>query len=778
MGAQVVAAAMSEGAGAPPTEPAALGSHGHSASDGAPIQAAAVIVLGHGGDVAVIGEPADASKSGEVIVPAAETPPAPESEAPAAEMPVFAGPIVVETENVGRGTANRQEEEGLAEQQDEKLSMMRNIVPQVSEDLLIQALLTAGGNIERAVNQLLDPARILSPPGVPSSAIVLDVCDDVVMTCTPTGGAHSSSLTAGHVAEDMHGRSETLLMLRSMFPDASDDQVRQALLDANWNADVAAQKLLAPPPPPPPPPPLGAYLADDPVPCVEEEDSQVQVQVQEVSAAEEAAHKIARILPDCCPDFIREKLEEVANYDQNAALERILAESYPKRQKTAPASSSTATAGPPRDDAYWFEPAKRDKVRQTKQYSDAALRLLGDEFSEFGKPSINLAFSQSGRLYAPAWKLCYEAQSDLLEGRPVRAPLIKLRCPRRPPRQRASVRELPSETLREEAQFVEQYREKCQEQKTREEAREKYRKECEWQGLLLECECCFIENIAEDTIPCPAGHLFCKDCVQRYVEGQMSGETGVPQLKCMSTSGCQEHLAPSELRRVLSTKLLDDFDKRLQKASIEKVLLGGVLAGLEKCPFCDFVMDMDLPPEENKIYVCQAIDCGKESCRLCKRESHIPYRCEEVETKTKEGHRLAVEEAMTDALVRDCPHCKSKGVSTRFVKEADCNKMTCPKCKNWMCYICGEAISKSQGYAHFCQHVTTPGKPCSKCTKCKLWAGSSKKDLEAMEAERVKAQGERADEEYKKRHADDQLHESLAVLEEAGKPQAKKQKKH
>jgi hypothetical protein len=52
----------------------------------------------------------------------------------------------------------------------------------------------------------------------------------------------------------------------------------------------------------------------------------------------------------------------------------------------------------------------------------------------------------------------------------------------------------------------------------------------------------------------------------------------------------------------------------------------------------------------------------------------------------------AIEEAMTEALLRNCNKCNN-----RFIKEDGCNKMTCP-CGNLQCYICSQNIT---GYDHF-----------------------------------------------------------------------------
>jgi len=403
-----------------------------------------------------------------------------------------------------------------------------------------------------------------------------------------------------------------------------------------------------------------------------------------------------------------------------------------------------------------------------KNYNEEATRLLLDEFGAFGKPGIVKVFVHSHQAYAIAWKRCYEAMGEILAGKDVPKPLQKLKSPRKAKVQVAnlSLKQVKSKFLREELEFLRSLRNQDKEEEVRKAAHVAYLEECEKNGLLLECECCYGEHVPEETIQCVGGHLFCKGCAQRYVENQLSGEGGLPQLRCPSTDGCQECLPKSELRRVLPQALLDSYEEQVAKASIEAAVLNGGLTGLERCPFCDFAIQMELSPEENKIFVCQSAQCGKESCRLCKEENHLPLKCKEVEGKKHTDFRVTVEERMTEALVRVCPGCKAKGVVSRFVKSDGCNKMTCPKCKGWVCYQCSEQIDKKVGYVHFCQHARNPGCPCKTCDKCDLWSGTEE-DLARAEAKRVAEAGHKAHEEYKADHAGEDLQDDLAVLKDS-----------
>jgi hypothetical protein len=49
-----------------------------------------------------------------------------------------------------------------------------------------------------------------------------------------------------------------------------------------------------------------------------------------------------------------------------------------------------------------------------------------------------------------------------------------------------------------------------------------------------------------------------------------------------------------------------------------------------ECPFCSFAVIM--PDANDRVLNCLNPNCMKPSCRLCGKASHIPLRCDEVES--------------------------------------------------------------------------------------------------------------------------------------------------
>jgi TRIAD3 protein (E3 ubiquitin-protein ligase RNF216) len=125
----------------------------------------------------------------------------------------------------------------------------------------------------------------------------------------------------------------------------------------------------------------------------------------------------------------------------------------------------------------------------------------------------------------------------------------------------------------------------------------------------------------------------------------------------------------------------------------EAVLRMAGIENLASCPFCPYAAEYP-PVEIDREFRCQAPDCEKVSCRLCKLESHIPKSCAEHAKENGLSIRRQIEEAMSAALIRKCNKCQ-----TPFVKEEGCNKMTCTRngCRNVQCYVC----SQNAGYDHF-----------------------------------------------------------------------------
>jgi TRIAD3 protein (E3 ubiquitin-protein ligase RNF216) len=155
-----------------------------------------------------------------------------------------------------------------------------------------------------------------------------------------------------------------------------------------------------------------------------------------------------------------------------------------------------------------------------------------------------------------------------------------------------------------------------------------------------------------------------------------------------------EVVVKTSLLTYVRAQFLDEKTKiALERNEQEANLRLAGIENLASCPFCPYAAEYP-PVEVDREFRCQAPDCEKVSCRLCKLESHIPKSCEENAKETGLSARRHIEEAMSAALIRKCNKC-----GTPFIKEEGCNKMRCTLkgCGNVQCYVC----SKSCDYDHF-----------------------------------------------------------------------------
>ncbi|ROT38721.1 hypothetical protein SODALDRAFT_333343 [Sodiomyces alkalinus F11] len=144
-------------------------------------------------------------------------------------------------------------------------------------------------------------------------------------------------------------------------------------------------------------------------------------------------------------------------------------------------------------------------------------------------------------------------------------------------------------------------------------------------------------------------------------------------------------------------------------------------------------------------FTCQSPTCRRASCLSCGKSWTDIHVCHE---SSLVALRTQIEQAMSMAVKRVCPRC-----GTSFVKNAGCNKLTCP-CGYKMCYVCRKDIGSGpdggEGYRHFCDHFRPDGdpSPCAHCDRCNLWESE---DTDAVlqaakeEAERKWREAERRD---------------------------------
>ncbi|KAK7020526.1 hypothetical protein R3P38DRAFT_2970000 [Favolaschia claudopus] len=250
----------------------------------------------------------------------------------------------------------------------------------------------------------------------------------------------------------------------------------------------------------------------------------------------------------------------------------------------------------------------------------------------------------------------------------------------------------------------------------------------------IECGCCFTDYPFEKMIQCPDAHLFCSTCMVSYAENLLGGHDH--KIICMDQSGCKLPFPDAQLQRFLTPKLLSLYERVKQTKEVE----AAGIEGLEECPFCEYKCVIE--NDQEKLFACRNEECGAVSCRQCKKSDHLPKSCKEVEQDKNLDARHTIEEAMTRALMRNCPKCQKA-----FIKEMGCNKMTCPNCNSLSCYICRKLIN---GYDHFAQQ---PGQPIvagsSKGGKCALWDA-----VEQRHADEVKEAREKALAEYRRDHPD------------------------
>ncbi|KAI1804948.1 hypothetical protein F4811DRAFT_250097 [Daldinia bambusicola] len=207
-------------------------------------------------------------------------------------------------------------------------------------------------------------------------------------------------------------------------------------------------------------------------------------------------------------------------------------------------------------------------------------------------------------------------------------------------------------------------------------------------GEVLECGCCFDEYALNRMVHCDGHdiHWFCRNCMKLQAETNVG--LSKYEISCMSVDGCEAGFSADQKKLFLDKKLRVALERLEQEAMLR---MAGI-ENLETCPFCPYAAECP-PIEVDKEFTCVNPGCEKVSCRLCHKETHIPKTCAEASRDHGLDARHVLEEAMSEALIRNCNNCK-----TPYLKVNGCNKVYCTKCSTMQCYVCRQTIT---GYAHF-----------------------------------------------------------------------------
>jgi hypothetical protein len=100
-------------------------------------------------------------------------------------------------------------------------------------------------------------------------------------------------------------------------------------------------------------------------------------------------------------------------------------------------------------------------------------------------------------------------------------------------------------------------------------------------------------------IQCTEGHLFCCDCLKKYIEETVFGK-GQTEFHCMdSSTHCKAPFPLSQLQRCLPPTMFSKLMEVIQDLEVRKA----GLENLEQCPFCDF--KMEILNKDDKVFHCQ-----------------------------------------------------------------------------------------------------------------------------------------------------------------------------
>ncbi len=359
---------------------------------------------------------------------------------------------------------------------------------------------------------------------------------------------------------------------------------------------------------------------------------------------DQVLNNLLDVFPNLCPEFLKQKSLEFAN--QKDVMERWINETIENFSSGLPTRKEYESRIKLQNQAsvkeildMFDEDPKmyfRDQNRTLSAiYKDQAFALLLTEFPHISHSDIRRIFNRNLDHFLPSYKELKKFRGVMVENpeQDYQAPLPAKIDP-------DLLREV--QYARNESKVHKYMRNLETEQKNKLESARKLK-------LLEDCDCCGNDECLE-MFPCPNSHSYCQECIRRA--SSVAIGDGKTELKCLMH--CDQPFSLSVLQAALKPSQFSKWLQKIQAAECEKA----ALEGMESCPFCPYLVINDTPKEENKIFICHNPDCGIQSCRLCKKASHIPLKCDVIEEDKEVLKRTFIETKLSEKLIRRCYNCQ------------------------------------------------------------------------------------------------------------------------
>ena len=234
----------------------------------------------------------------------------------------------------------------------------------------------------------------------------------------------------------------------------------------------------------------------------------------------------------------------------------------------------------------------------------------------------------------------------------------------------------------------------------------------EFMESVFDCEFCLSTKPGINCLHLtPCGHIYCLSCIRKHIEVAIN-DGNVADLKCPSFN-CKETIQPHQVKEAVCSELFTRYDELLLKHSLNE------MSDIFYCPrpSCGSVSSKD---SDTNMALCSR--CRFAFCIICQRLWHGPLSClilpsnvaefkekylaaadEKRQLEIRYGkatiHRALEEHDSAEYLASNSKVCPSCGALIE--KTNGCNKMTCQRCGNHFCWLCGKTLFKYNPYSHF-----------------------------------------------------------------------------